>query len=166
MCSCLVYHCILVLVVVTVRQTHGTCTQPLIHQLYLKKKQVRPNTGKARFKGKRCVRIENQLSFSCRQSRTICEYRKWSDDGIVVVININVLSSQVADIEEKLDILIKAYMQDRERFLALPLVPETNSHSINKSNASGAPPPPPPPTGGILTTSNTTVSAECKYRNV
>lgn len=64
----------------------------------------------------------------------------------------------MADIEEKLDILIKAYMQDRERFLALPLVPETNSHSINKNNQSGAPPPPPPPTGGILTTSNNTVS--------
>ncbi|EDW71961.2 uncharacterized protein Dwil_GK10691, isoform C [Drosophila willistoni] len=30
---------------------------------------------------------------------------------------------QVADIEEKLDVLIKAYMEDRDRFLALPLPP-------------------------------------------
>lgn len=57
---------------------------------------------------------------------------------------------QVADIEEKLDILIKAYMQDRERFLALPLVPESTTHSINNKH----PPPPPPPCGGILTSSS------------
>lgn len=59
-------------------------------------------------------------------------------------------AQQVADIEEKLDILIKAYMQDRERFLALPLVPESTSHSINDKNP---PNPPPPPCGGILSSS-------------
>lgn len=65
--------------------------------------------------------------------------------------------SQVADIEEKLDILIKAYMQDRERFLALPLVPDSTSHSTNNKNPSN-PPPPPPPCGGILTSSNSMVN--------
>ncbi|XP_055319189.1 potassium voltage-gated channel subfamily KQT member 4 isoform X1 [Sitodiplosis mosellana] len=60
----------------------------------------------------------------------------------------------VADIEEKLDILIKAYMQDRERLLALPLVPENNSHSTNYKNNPPAPPPPPAPgVAGILTSS-------------
>ncbi|XP_055920825.1 potassium voltage-gated channel subfamily KQT member 4 isoform X18 [Eupeodes corollae] len=43
---------------------------------------------------------------------------------------------QVADIEEKLDILIKAYMQDRERFLALPLVSQ-----VQHSNSSNQKPP-------------------------
>lgn len=57
----------------------------------------------------------------------------------------------MADIEEKLDILIKAYMQDRERFLALPLVPESTTHSINDNNP---PKPPPPPCGGILSASS------------
>lgn len=66
---------------------------------------------------------------------------------------------QVADIEEKLDILIKAYMQDRERLLALPLVPENNSHSINYKNNPPAPPPPPAPgVTGILTSSTSVVS--------
>lgn len=58
----------------------------------------------------------------------------------------------MADIEEKLDILIKAYMQDRERLLALPL--EANIHSISYKNNPPAPPPPP----GILTSSNSVVS--------
>lgn len=49
---------------------------------------------------------------------------------------------QVADIEEKLDILIKAYMQDRERFYALPHISDTQ-HSIHSKN-----PPNPPPGGG------------------
>lgn len=61
---------------------------------------------------------------------------------------------KVADIEEKLDILIKAYMQDRERFLALPLVPDSTSHSINNKNP---PNPPPPPCGGILTTTSSSM---------
>lgn len=71
---------------------------------------------------------------------------------------------QVADIEEKLDILIKAYMQDRERFLALPQVPDTQ-HSINPKN------PPNPPsggasgTGGILTSSNISGSGTLKVCN-
>lgn len=68
---------------------------------------------------------------------------------------------QVADIEEKLDILIKAYMQDRERFLALPQVPETQ-HSITPKN-----PPNPPPggasgTSGILTSSVANVTGTLK----
>lgn len=62
---------------------------------------------------------------------------------------------QVADIEEKLDLLIKAYMQDRERLLALPLVPENSSHSINFKNNPPAPPAPPAP--GILTSSTSVV---------
>lgn len=66
---------------------------------------------------------------------------------------------QVADIEEKLDILIKAYMQDRERLLALPLVPENSSHSTNYKNNPPAPPPPPAPGAGILTSSTSVVSA-------
>ncbi|XP_055385371.1 uncharacterized protein LOC129614661 isoform X5 [Condylostylus longicornis] len=41
---------------------------------------------------------------------------------------------QVADIEEKLDILIKAYMQDRERFLSLPLVSQQIQHSNSSNN--------------------------------
>lgn len=49
-------------------------------------------------------------------------------------------SPQVADIEEKLDILIKAYMQDRERFYALPQVPENQQHSMHPKN--------PPSSGG------------------
>lgn len=62
---------------------------------------------------------------------------------------------QVADIEEKLDILIKAYMQDRERFLALPQVPDTQ-HSINTKN-----PPNHPPSGGsgIMSTLSTGASS-------
>ncbi|XP_036331275.1 potassium voltage-gated channel subfamily KQT member 1 [Rhagoletis pomonella] len=41
---------------------------------------------------------------------------------------------QVADIEEKLDILIKAYMEDRERLLALPLpTPPVVKHSNNNN---------------------------------
>ncbi|XP_037043129.1 potassium voltage-gated channel subfamily KQT member 4 isoform X15 [Bradysia coprophila] len=71
----------------------------------------------------------------------------------------------VADIEEKLDILIKAYMQDRERFLALPQVPDTQ-HSITPKN-----PPNPPPggasgTGGILTSSLTTGSGTLKPKPI
>lgn len=63
---------------------------------------------------------------------------------------------QVADIEEKLDILIKAYMQDRERFISFPIVPDAQ-HSINPKN----PPPDPPPGGGggIKTSSQTTTSS-------
>ncbi|XP_030383763.1 potassium voltage-gated channel subfamily KQT member 1 isoform X3 [Scaptodrosophila lebanonensis] len=38
---------------------------------------------------------------------------------------------QVADIEEKLDVLIKAYMEDRDRFLALPLPSKPKIHSIS-----------------------------------
>lgn len=75
----------------------------------------------------------------------------------------NRMTFQVADIEEKLDILIKAYMQDRERFLALPQVPDTQ-HSINPKN----PPNPPPPggtTGGILTSSITSGSGTLKVCN-
>ncbi|XP_043641346.1 potassium voltage-gated channel subfamily KQT member 4 isoform X1 [Drosophila teissieri] len=41
---------------------------------------------------------------------------------------------QVADIEEKLDILIKAYMEDRDRFLALPLPAKPKIHSISPSH--------------------------------
>lgn len=51
-------------------------------------------------------------------------------------------------------------MQDRERFLALPQVPDTQ-HSINPKN-----PPNPPPgasgTSGILTSSATSVSGTLK----
>lgn len=65
---------------------------------------------------------------------------------------------QVADIEEKLDMLIKAYMQDRERLLALPLVPENSSHSTNLKNNPPAPPPPPAPGASILTSSTSVVS--------
>lgn len=72
-------------------------------------------------------------------------------------INFDKIISQVADIEEKIDILIKAYMQDRERFLALPLVAENNSYSSNSKN-SQPPPPPPPSSGSILTSSSTVVS--------
>lgn len=46
-------------------------------------------------------------------------------------------------------------MQDRERLLALPLVPENNSHS-NSYNPP-APPPPPPGMAGILTSSTSVV---------
>lgn len=49
---------------------------------------------------------------------------------------------QVADIEEKLDMLIKAYMQDRDRFSALPQNIETNFKDP-------PPPPQPPPKSGI-----------------
>ncbi|XP_033233968.1 potassium voltage-gated channel subfamily KQT member 4 isoform X14 [Drosophila pseudoobscura] len=42
---------------------------------------------------------------------------------------------QVADIEEKLDVLIKAYMEDRDRFLALPLPAKPSKiHSISPSH--------------------------------
>ncbi|KAH8299785.1 hypothetical protein KR044_005943 [Drosophila immigrans] len=46
---------------------------------------------------------------------------------------------QVVDIEEKLDILIKAYMEDRDRFLALPLPanPKPKIHSISPSHSHG-----------------------------
>lgn len=60
----------------------------------------------------------------------------------------------MADIEEKLDILIKAYMQDRERLLALPLVSENSTYSNKYKN----PPPPPPPGANTLTSSNSAVS--------
>lgn len=53
---------------------------------------------------------------------------------------LSIRSHQVADIEEKLDILIKAYMQDRERFYALPQVPENQQHSMHPKN--------PPSSGG------------------
>ena len=50
-------------------------------------------------------------------------------------------------------------MQDRERLLALPLVPENNSHSTNYKNNPPAPPPPPAPgVAGILTSSTSVVS--------
>lgn len=68
----------------------------------------------------------------------------------IIFIALHPRNKQVADIEEKLDILIKAYMQDRERFLALPQVPDTQ-HSINTKN----PPNPPPSGGGIMSTSAT-----------
>lgn len=47
------------------------------------------------------------------------------------------LRLQVMDIEEKLDILIKAYMEDRDRFLALPLPanPKPKIHSISPSHS-------------------------------
>lgn len=47
------------------------------------------------------------------------------------------LCLQVMDIEEKLDILIKAYMEDRDRFLALPLPanPKPKIHSISPSHS-------------------------------
>ncbi|XP_037945746.1 potassium voltage-gated channel subfamily KQT member 1 isoform X10 [Teleopsis dalmanni] len=41
---------------------------------------------------------------------------------------------QVADIEEKLDILIKAYMEDRERIQSLPLNTQAPKHSIQNQN--------------------------------
>ncbi|XP_075169432.1 KCNQ potassium channel isoform X2 [Haematobia irritans] len=42
---------------------------------------------------------------------------------------------QVADIEEKLDILIKAYMEDRQRFQSLPpLNPQVSKHSNNNNH--------------------------------
>ncbi|KPU75964.1 uncharacterized protein Dana_GF12137, isoform E [Drosophila ananassae] len=41
---------------------------------------------------------------------------------------------QVADIEEKLDVLIKAYMEDRDRFLALPLPAKPKIHSISPNH--------------------------------
>ncbi|XP_028895962.2 potassium voltage-gated channel subfamily KQT member 4 isoform X7 [Zeugodacus cucurbitae] len=41
---------------------------------------------------------------------------------------------QVADIEEKLDVLIKAYMEDRERFLALPLSTQPIVKHSNNNN--------------------------------
>ncbi|XP_014086994.1 potassium voltage-gated channel subfamily KQT member 1 isoform X6 [Bactrocera oleae] len=41
---------------------------------------------------------------------------------------------QVADIEEKLDVLIKAYMEDRERFLALPLSTQPVVKHSNNNN--------------------------------
>ncbi|KAH8331745.1 hypothetical protein KR074_010649, partial [Drosophila pseudoananassae] len=41
---------------------------------------------------------------------------------------------QVADIEEKLDVLIKAYMEDRDRFLALPLPTKPKIHSISPNH--------------------------------
>ncbi|XP_061401311.1 potassium voltage-gated channel subfamily KQT member 2 [Musca vetustissima] len=41
---------------------------------------------------------------------------------------------QVADIEEKLDILIKAYMEDRQRFQTLPLTPQVSKHSNNNNH--------------------------------
>lgn len=63
---------------------------------------------------------------------------------------------KVADIEEKLDILIKAYMQDRERFLALPLSSEQNSHSNNQNNS--GPPQPPPGSSGTFSSSNVVVT--------
>lgn len=37
----------------------------------------------------------------------------------------------MADIEEKLDILIKAYMEDRQRFQSLPPTPQVSKHSNN-----------------------------------
>lgn len=37
----------------------------------------------------------------------------------------------MADIEEKLDILIKAYMEDRQRFQSLPPNPQVSKHSNN-----------------------------------
>lgn len=37
----------------------------------------------------------------------------------------------MADIEEKLDILIKAYMEDRHRFQSLPPTPQVSKHSNN-----------------------------------
>lgn len=39
----------------------------------------------------------------------------------------------MADIEEKLDILIKAYMEDRQRFQTLPLNPQVSKHSSNNN---------------------------------
>uniref|UniRef100_A0A1I8NH71 Uncharacterized protein n=1 Tax=Musca domestica TaxID=7370 RepID=A0A1I8NH71_MUSDO len=41
---------------------------------------------------------------------------------------------QVADIEEKLDILIKAYMEDRQRFQTLPPTPQVSKHSNNNNH--------------------------------
>lgn len=40
----------------------------------------------------------------------------------------------MADIEEKLDILIKAYMEDRQRFQTLPLTPQVSKHSNNNNH--------------------------------
>lgn len=40
----------------------------------------------------------------------------------------------MADIEEKLDILIKAYMEDRQRFQTLPLNPQVSKHSNNNNH--------------------------------
>lgn len=55
-------------------------------------------------------------------------------------IHVHYALEQVADIEEKLDILIKAYMSDRERLYSLPHVPELQ-HSIHTTRQ-------PPPSGG------------------
>jgi len=52
-------------------------------------------------------------------------------------------------------------MQDRERFLALPQVPDTQ-HSINPKQNPPNPPPPGSGTGGILTSSNTSGSGTLK----
>lgn len=69
----------------------------------------------------------------------------------------DLLHSQVADIEEKLDMLIKAYMQDRERYYALPQVPDTQ-HSINPKN------PPNPPSGGAFITSGGTLKVSLNIK--
>ncbi|XP_037903823.1 potassium voltage-gated channel subfamily KQT member 2 isoform X3 [Hermetia illucens] len=70
---------------------------------------------------------------------------------------------QVADIEEKLDILIKAYMQDRERFLALPLVPEVQQHSnSNPSNNNNHQNPPGGSGAAMTTTQSSTSTASLK----
>ncbi|CAD7077673.1 unnamed protein product, partial [Hermetia illucens] len=74
---------------------------------------------------------------------------------------------QVADIEEKLDILIKAYMQDRERFLALPLVPEVQQHSnSNPSNNNNHQNPPGGSGAAMTTTQSSTSTASLKPKPI
>lgn len=56
-------------------------------------------------------------------------------------------------------------MQDRERLLALPLVPE-NSHSTNYKNQPPAPPPPPGSGMAGILTSSTSVVSVCISENI
>ncbi|GAB0088502.1 hypothetical protein DMENIID0001_029440 [Sergentomyia squamirostris] len=61
---------------------------------------------------------------------------------------------QVDDIETKLDTLIDLYMQDRKRFLSLPII--SDSQHSNNSNLPPLPPNPPGGAGASATTAATT----------
>lgn len=81
----------------------------------------------------------------------------------IIFFFFSVFFTKVVDIEEKLDILMKAYMQDRERFFALPIL---DSHSISYKSNLSAPPPPPPPSAGtasITATTNPLVNVRLLY---
>lgn len=109
--------------------------------------QTGSNPRQTRIQSERCVCVENLAGLACRQSGTLGEWQHSHASMSTSQYCCHRHCIQVVDIEEKLDVLIKAYMQDRERLYSLQPLPELQ-------NVVHMPRQPPPSGGagcGILT---------------